>query len=59
MKITAQLYETFDGSDDPRAIQGGGEKLSETRTNSPYLIVAYVKAYENRYGERLLVRRIK
>lgn len=59
MKVKAELYEVFEGSDDPRAIQGGGGagmQLIETRTNSAHLIAAYVRAYYNRYGDRLKTR---
>lgn len=54
MKVTARIFEHFEGSDDPRAIQGGGGAGShylETRTNSLWLIKAYVKALSHKYDE--------
>lgn len=59
MKVLAQMYEVEEGSDDPRAIQGGGgasEKLVGVVRNSRWLVEAYVRAYYNRYGDRLIVR---
>jgi hypothetical protein len=56
MKTTAHIYEYLEGSDDPRAIEGGGGpkwRLIETRTASLWLLRAYVKAMENMYGEEL------
>jgi hypothetical protein len=55
MKTTAHIYEYLEGSDDPRAIQGGGGskwRLTETRTASLWLIKAYVRALANRYDEQ-------
>jgi hypothetical protein len=54
MKVTAHIYEYLEGSDDPRAIQGGGGpkwRLLETRTASLWLLRAYVRAMGNRYSE--------
>jgi hypothetical protein len=59
MKITAQIYEHFEGSDDPRAIQGGGgagSRCIETRRNSRWLIKAYVAAMARRYDETFTFR---
>ena len=59
MKVKAYIFETYDGSDDPRAIQGGGgasETLVLTACNSAWLIRAYIRAYANRYGDTLTVR---
>ena len=53
MKVTADIYERFEGSDDPRAIQGGGgegARCIETRINSLWLIKAYVRALNEREG---------
>ena len=61
MKITVDIYEHFEGSDDSRAIQGGGgagAKLIERRTNSAWLIAAYIRGMTNRYEERFSYRRI-
>lgn len=58
-RITAALYECEEGSDDPRAIQGGGgasERLYKIIRGSRRRIDAYVKAHFNRYGDELLVR---
>jgi len=55
MKTTAYIYEYIEGSDDPRAIQGGGGskwRLIEKRTASLWLLRAYVKALTNRYDEQ-------
>ena len=54
MKVTAYIMESFEGSDDPRAIQGGGgagSRVIETKTNSLWLIRAYVRALRNKYDE--------
>jgi len=54
MKVTAYIYEQIEGSDDARAIQGGGgsvRRLIEKRTTSLWLLRAYVKALTNRYDE--------
>lgn len=59
MKVTAQIFEHFEGSDDPRAIEGGGgagSKWIETRTNSLWLIKAYIRAMKNRYDETFTYR---
>lgn len=59
MKVRAQIFEHFDGSDDPRAVQGGGgpgSRVIETRTNSLWLIRAYVRAMANRFDERFTFR---
>lgn len=59
MKIVAHMFECDEGSDDPRAIEGGGgpsEKLVGVVHNSRYLIEAYVRAYYNRYGDHLVIR---
>jgi hypothetical protein len=59
MKVKAYLFETDDGSDDPRSIQGGGgasETLVRIARNSAWLIRAYIRAYQNRYGDTLIVR---
>lgn len=58
-KVFACAYEVNEGSDDPRAIQGGGgpsEKLLYRFHNSKYLIEAFERAYYNRYGDKLVVR---
>lgn len=58
-KVHACFYEIDEGSDDPRAIQGGGgasERLIGRAHNSRWLIEAYQRAYYNRYGDRLVVR---
>ena len=52
-KITAYIWEHEDGSDDSRAVQGGGgdsSRLIETRTNSLWLIELYVKILNFREG---------
>lgn len=62
MRIKAQLFETIEGSDDPRVIQGGGGdcwKLTNTIIGTRKRIDTYIKAYYNRYGEKLIVRIIK
>ena len=62
MKITVHIFEHFEGSDDPRAIEGGGgpgARLIETRTNSKWLIEAYILAMKNRYDEVFTYRRVK
>jgi len=54
MKTIAHIYEYLEGSDDPRAIEGGGGskwRLIEKRTASLWLLRAYVKALTNRYDE--------
>jgi hypothetical protein len=59
MKVRVNFFETDVGSDDPRAIQGGGGQVELGRGsayNSAWLIHAYVRAYENRYGDTLIVR---
>ncbi len=61
MKITAEIYEHFEGSDDPRAIQGGGgagSRRIERKTNSEWLIKAYLRAMANRYGETFSFKRV-
>ena len=58
-KVTALIFQATDGSDDPRAIQGGGgagRRVIETRTASLRLIRAYVRALSNRYGETFTFR---
>lgn len=60
MKITVDLYEFEEGSDDPRAIQGGGGdrwRFWKRVTCSAWLVDSMVRAYENRYGDGLIVRR--
>ena len=55
MKTTAYILEYIEGSDDPRAIEGGGGskwRLIEKRTASLWLLRAYVKALTNRYDEQ-------
>ena len=55
MKITALIWEHFEGSDDPRAIQGGGGTGSRCigrHTNSPWLIRAYVAALASKYDDQ-------
>ena len=55
MKTTAYILEYIEGSDDPRAIEGGGGsrwRVADTRTASLWLLRAYVKALTNRYGEQ-------
>jgi len=62
MKITARFFEEIAGSDDPRAIQGGGGNMwrfVETRTASAWLIEAYAKAYANKYGDVLRVQIVR
>jgi len=54
MKVTAYILEYVEGSDDPRAIEGGGGskwRVADTRTASPWLITAYVRALTNKYDE--------
>lgn len=54
MKTTAYILEYIKGSDDPRAIEGGGGskwRVADRRTASPWLLRAYVKALANRYNE--------
>jgi len=54
MKVTAYILEYVEGSDDPRAIEGGGGgkwRVADTRTASPWLIKAYVRALTNKYDE--------
>lgn len=58
-RITAALYECEEGSDDPRAIQGGGgprERLYKVIRGTRRRVEAYVRAHYNRYGDELLVR---
>jgi hypothetical protein len=53
-KVTAYILQAFEGSDDPRAIEGGGgsgTKAIEVKRNSLWLIKAYVRAINNKYGE--------
>lgn len=50
-KVTVQIFEREDGSDDPRAIQGGGgasERFVEGRTNSLWLIERYIAIIRDR-----------
>jgi len=59
MKVRVKFFEVDTGSDDPRAIHGGGGQVERGRGaafNSEWLIHAYIRAYENRYGDRLIVR---
>lgn len=59
MKVRAEFYLAEEGSDDPRAIEGGGgpsEKLVGLVRNSRWLVDAYARGYYNRYGDRLIVR---
>jgi len=59
LRATAMLFEVEEGSDDPRAIQGGGgrsEKLYKIIRGSKRRIDFYVAAHKNRYDEELLVR---
>lgn len=59
MKVTAYIMESFESSDDPRAIEGGGgagTRVIETRTNSLWLIRAYVRALRNKYEESFSYR---
>lgn len=52
-KVTARIWEHEEGSDDPRAIEGGGgprERWVETRTNSLWLIKRYVDILNIREG---------
>lgn len=58
-RVAVALYECEEGSDDPRAIQGGGgasEKFLKVIRGTRQRIDAYCKAYFNRYGDELLVR---
>ncbi len=51
MKSTADIYEHFEGSDDPRAIEGGGgagSRRIETFTASRYLIERWVSIWNAR-----------
>lgn len=53
-KVTAIIWEAYEGSDDPRAIEGGGgsgAKAIAYKTNSLWLIKAYVNALCNKYGD--------
>ncbi len=55
MKTTAYILEYTEGSDDPRAIEGGGGskwRVIDKRTASLWLLRAYVKALTNRYDEQ-------
>jgi hypothetical protein len=55
MKTTAYILEYIEGSDDPRAIEGGGGpkwRVIDKRTASLWLLRAYVKALTNRYDEQ-------
>lgn len=55
MKVKAQILMLIEGSDDPRAIQGGGGdvwRVLDTRIVSPWLIKAYVKALNKLYDEQ-------
>lgn len=59
-KVTAHIYESFEGSDDPRAIQGGGgagSRRIETRTNSLWLIKRYVDILNDREGGGFFFKR--
>lgn len=61
-KITADIYEHQDGSDDPRSVQGGGgasARRIERRTNSRWLIHAYVTLLTAREGTLFTFRRIR
>ena len=58
MKVTAHIFEAHEVSDDPRAIQatgGASMQLVRIARNSAWLIRAYVRAYENRYDDTLIV----
>lgn len=53
------LYEVEEGSDDPRAIQGGGgasERYLRTIRATPARLAAFLRAYHNRYGDSLVIR---
>ena len=55
MKVIADIYEHFDGSDDPRAIEGGGgagSRRTDRFTASLWAIKAYVRIW-NEQGENL------
>lgn len=56
---TYALYEREEGSDDLRAIQGGGgasEHFLRYVNGTPARLAAYLTAYFNRYGDSLVVR---
>lgn len=60
-KITAHIMEILEGSDDSRAIQGGGgpaERLIETRTNSKWLIAKYVDILNDREPDTYIFRQV-
>jgi hypothetical protein len=53
-KVTAIIWEHYEGSDDPRAIEGGGgpgARRLEEFTNSLWLIEAYVRVLNHREPE--------
>lgn len=59
MKIKAHILEHFEGSDDPRAIQGGGgagSRVWKTVTNSRYLIERYVALLNKKYDEGMTIQ---
>lgn len=59
-KITARIWEFDAGSDDPRAIQGGGgasETLIKTFRHSEWLICRWVAIYRS-YGDHLRMERM-
>lgn len=61
-KITVDIYMHEDGSDDPRAIQGGGGRSArriERRTNSLWVIRAYVAVLTARDGSLFTFMRVR
>lgn len=61
MKITADIFERFEGSEDARAAQGGGDaglRCIARKTNSEWLIRAYTRAMSNRYEEVFTFKRV-
>lgn len=60
-KITADIYEHEEGSDDSRAIQGGGGpsmRRVDRRTNSRWLIKAYVAVLTAREGSLFTFKQV-
>ena len=62
MKVVAYIHEYVEGSDDPRAIEGGGGskwRMIDARTASLWLIKAYVRALTNKYGEQYKIQIVR
>jgi hypothetical protein len=61
MKTTAYILEYIEGSDDPRAIEGGGGskwRVIEKRTSSLWVLRAYIDVLTYRYGEQYKLQTI-